>query len=63
MMLEMVNSMSDEFLDYDTWFEKNGGTSDIQAYRTLNARIAKVNDQLDLGYVITMNLDYTDTKK
>ncbi|MDR0722165.1 MAG: hypothetical protein LBF75_05135 [Treponema sp.] len=60
MILEMANGMSDESVDYDAWLEANKGSTDIDTYGTLNARIEKVNDDLDLGYLITMNLDYTD---
>ncbi|MDR2797825.1 MAG: hypothetical protein LBB80_05730 [Treponema sp.] len=60
MMLEMANGMADEPLDYDAWLETNRGSTDIDTYGTLNARIEKVNNDLDLGYLITMNLNYTD---
>lgn len=60
MILEMANGMSGESLDYDAWLEANKGSTDIDTYGTLNARIEKVNNDLDLGYLITMNLDYTD---
>ncbi|MHB9291906.1 hypothetical protein Holit_00993 [Hollandina sp. SP2] len=59
MILEMA-STSDESLDYDAWFEANKGSAAIDTYGIFNARIEKINDSLDLGYVITMNLDYTD---
>ncbi|MDR2633947.1 MAG: hypothetical protein LBC51_10065 [Treponema sp.] len=62
LLLAMANGMSDTALDYDAWLEANSGSMDIQAYESLKARIEKVNDELDLGYVITMNLDYTDTQ-
>ncbi|MDR3114657.1 MAG: hypothetical protein LBU25_03965 [Treponema sp.] len=58
---KMILEMSGESPDYDAWLEANRGNTDIDTYGALNARIEKVNDDLDLGYVITMNLDYTDT--
>ncbi|MDR2808415.1 MAG: hypothetical protein LBB43_05325 [Spirochaetaceae bacterium] len=55
----MANGVSDDNIDYEKLFDESS-TVDIKEYNQFNATINKINDVMDIGYLINMNIDYRD---
>jgi hypothetical protein len=57
----MANGLSDsdDNIDYEKLFEESNDI-DIEEYGKYNATIKTVNDTMDIGYLIDMNIDYRD---
>ena len=59
-MLEMASSMQgNSSVNYDELFTEFN-TSDMEEYEQFGAKITKINDQVNAGYLIDMNLNYKD---
>jgi hypothetical protein len=52
-------SGSDDDIDYETLFDESSPI-DIGEYNQFNASIKMVNDTMDVGYLVDMNIDYRD---
>jgi hypothetical protein len=61
-VLAMANSLSDsDDIDYEELFDASDmNTMDIDEYKQFAARVSKVNDLMDIGYLIDMNINYKD---
>jgi hypothetical protein len=57
----MANSLSDssEDIDYEKLFNESNNI-DIRDYNQFNAIITTLNDTMDVGYLVDMNIDYRD---
>ncbi|MDR0567731.1 MAG: hypothetical protein LBG87_00795 [Spirochaetaceae bacterium] len=56
----MANGMSGAGdADYEKLFNESN-TVDVQEYTQFNASIKTVNDSMDVGYLVDMNIDYQD---
>jgi hypothetical protein len=57
----MANGFSDSSnaIDYEELFDESSPI-DIGEYNQFNASIKKVNDTMDVGYLVAMNIDYRD---
>lgn len=63
LILAMANgfSDSDKNTDYEKLFEESElNTVDIKNYSQFGATVKKVNDTMDVGYLLEMNIDYRD---
>lgn len=59
-MIEMASAMQGEpSVNYDALFNEFN-TSDMDEYEQFGAKITKINDQVNAGYLIDMNLNYKD---
>jgi len=59
-MIEMAAAMQDNSaVNYDDLFNKFNA-SDMDEYEQFGAKITKINDQVNAGYLIDMNLNYKD---
>ena len=59
-MIEMASAMQGEpSVNYDALFNEFN-TSDMEEYEQFGAKITKINDQVNAGYLIDMNLNYKD---
>lgn len=63
-MLEMATAMQgtqngDSSINYDEFFSEFNA-SDMEEYEQFGAKITKINDQVNVGYLIDMNLNYKD---
>jgi hypothetical protein len=58
----MANNFSGSgAVDYETFFDGNGmDEMDINEYNQFGASIRKINDSMDIGYLIEINLNYKD---
>jgi hypothetical protein len=61
MVFAMANGLSesDNSIDYEKLFDESN-TIDVNEYNQFNATVKKVNDTIDIGYLIDMNIDYRD---
>jgi hypothetical protein len=57
-VFEMAGSFSEERINYDELF--SDGNVDINAYDRFKATSRKINDALDVGYLLDMKVDYRD---
>jgi hypothetical protein len=57
---KVVLAMGNENIDYDEWLGENSDTLKMEDYNAFSATIEQVNDMLDIGYLINMNIDYRD---
>jgi hypothetical protein len=57
-VFEMAGSFSEESIDYDELF--SDGNVDINAYDRFKATSRKINDEMDVGYLLDMKVDYRD---
>jgi Fe-S cluster assembly iron-binding protein IscA len=56
----MANGMSGGGdIDYEKLFNESN-TVDVQEYTQFNGSVKAVNDSLDAGYLVNMNIDYQD---
>ena len=59
-VLELFASMQgNTSLNYDELFDEFN-TSDMKEYEQFGAKMTKINDQVNAGYLIDMNIDYKD---
>ncbi|EPF28913.1 hypothetical protein C5N99_05900 [Treponema medium] len=59
-MLEMAASMQgNSSVNYDELFTEFNA-SDMKEYEQFGAKITKINDQVNVGYLIDMNINYKD---
>ena len=59
-MLEMATSMQgNSSVNYDELFTEFNA-SDMKEYEQFGAKITKINDQVNVGYLIDMNINYKD---
>jgi hypothetical protein len=59
----MANGLSgsNDDIDYEELFDESDMTTmDIKEYDQFGATIRRVNDTMDIGYLINMNMDYRD---
>jgi hypothetical protein len=60
-IFEMANGLSgsSDSLDYGKLFDESNNV-DITDYNQFNATVKTINDTMDIGYLIDMNIDYRD---
>ena len=59
-VIELFASMQgNRTVNYDELFTEFN-TSDMKEYEQFGAKITKINDQTNVGYLIDMNIDYKD---
>ena len=58
-MIETAAIQGDSSVNYDDLFAEFNA-SDIKEYEQFGAKITKINDQVNAGYLIDMNLNYKD---
>lgn len=61
-VLEMASNFSGSgAVDYEKFFDGNGmDEMDINEYNQFGASIRKINDSMDIGYLVEINLNYKD---
>jgi hypothetical protein len=57
-VFEMAGSFSEESIDYENLF--SDGAVDMNTYDQFKATSKKINDTLDVGYLLEMKIDYRD---
>jgi hypothetical protein len=57
----MANGMSEssDTIDYEELFDESNNI-DVKEYNQFNAIVKNVNDTMDVGYLVEMNIDYRD---
>jgi hypothetical protein len=60
-VLAMANGFSEpnDSIDYEKLFDKSNNV-DVTEYNQFNATVKIVNDAMDVGYLVNMNIDYRD---
>jgi hypothetical protein len=61
-IIEMANNFSGSgAVDYEKFFDENGmDEMDINEYNQFGASIRKINDSMDIGYLVEISLNYKD---
>ena len=61
-ILEMANNFSGSgAVDYEKFFDENDlDDMDINGYNQFGATIRRINDSMDIGYLVEISLDYKD---
>lgn len=59
--LEAAARMSNEHINYDELFEEyKFSETDLTEYKQFSAKFTKINDAVNMGFLIDMNIDYKD---